>query len=283
MTGAPLDVITARCPGDAILDTALTHALLRQVAAGARGETLRLYQPDPTVVFSLLDARRPGFERALQVAADAGFQSVLRLGGGHAALFHPQTLAFAWASPEPVSHHGVRERFESMARRIARVLAGIGVDARVGCVPREYCPGDHSVNARGRVKLMGVGQRVIRGAAHVGGMIVVDDATCVREVLEPVYRALELDWDPATAGSVTDEVGPTSLDAMRDALLADFGAQHALREVEFDADLLAFARTLLPWHDPAGDPKARRGHGMLQASAKTLAAKPAAPEASGES
>jgi octanoyl-[GcvH]:protein N-octanoyltransferase len=272
MRDAPeLDILTASRPGDAQLDTAITHALLRQVAAGTRRETLRLYRPDPTVVFSLLDARRPGFGAALQTAREADFASVLRLGGGHAALFHAHTLAFSWATPEPVAHHGVQARFEQIATRIARVLIRLGVDAQVGCVPREYCPGDHSVNAGGRVKLMGVGQRVIRGAAHVGGMIVVDDSAGVRRVLEPVYRALELDWDPATAGSVSDEIGTTSLETVRDAMRADLAERYTLHSVDFDTELLDLARSLTAWHDPLGDPKARRGHGLVRASGKTLA------------
>ena len=36
-----------------------------------------------------------------------------------------------------------------MADGIASALRGLGVDAHVGAVPGEYCPGDHSVNARG--------------------------------------------------------------------------------------------------------------------------------------
>ena len=58
-----------------------------------------------------------------------------------------------------------------------RALQRLGVDARVGEVPREYCPGDYCVNARGQTKLAGIGQRLIKGAWHIGGVIVVDEAT----------------------------------------------------------------------------------------------------------
>ena len=85
-------------------------------------------------------------------------------------------------------------------------LARLGVDARVGEVPGEYCPGAFSVNARGRTKLAGVGQRLISGAAHLGGVVVVRDSAGVRDVLIPVYEALGLEWDPETTGSVEDEV-----------------------------------------------------------------------------
>ena len=53
---------------------------------------------------------------------------------------------------------------------------------------------------------MGVGQRIIGGAAHVGGVIVVSGSDRVRQVLVPVYRALGLEWNPDTVGSLEDEI-----------------------------------------------------------------------------
>ena len=103
-----------------------------------------------------------------------------------------------------------------------RALRTLGVDARVGEVPREYCPGDYSVNARGQTKLAGIGQRLISGAWHIGGVIVVDGGDRVRDILVPVYEALGLDWDPATSGAVADEVPGTTWDDAVDR--ADRGA-----------------------------------------------------------
>ena len=100
---------------------------------------------------------------------------------------------------------GTHDRFRTIAGIVERALQRLGVDARVGEIPREYCPGDYSVNARGQTKLAGIGQRLIKGAWHIGGVIVVAEAERVRDVLIPVYEALGLDWDPATAGAVADE------------------------------------------------------------------------------
>jgi lipoate-protein ligase A len=233
----------------------VTHALLRGVSSGARRETLRLYEPDDVVVFSLLDARRPGFRAACAVAAELGCGAVIRLAGGHAALFHRGCLAFSWAVPDASERDGIERRFEAVSRWLAASLRTLGVDARVGEVPGEYCPGAHSVNARGRVKLMGVGQRVVRGAAHVGGVVVVRDGARVREVLEPVYRALELPWDPATAGAVEDEAGALAVEDVRRAVLAELAARRPWQSEEIDEATLAAAEALLPWHDPAGSPR----------------------------
>lgn len=212
-------------PGAPALDTAVSRALLEAVAEGSQPETLRLYQPDDVLAFSGLDATSSGFPCAVVAARAAGFAPALRLAGGRAAVFHSETLAFAWATPQPELRGGIRERFDEAAEWIAAALRRLGVDARVGEVPGEYCPGAHSVNAGGRRKLMGVGQRVIRGAAHVGGVLVVRASERVRTVLGPVYRALELPFDPATAGAVEDEVPGITRADVTEALLAELRAR----------------------------------------------------------
>lgn len=211
--------------------------------------------PDDVVVFSLLDARRPGFAAARAAAERLGCGAVLRLGGGHAALFHARCLAFSWASPDAQSRDGIRRRFAEVADWLAAALRRLGIDARIGEVPGEYCPGEFSVNARGRVKLMGVGQRVIRGAAHVGGVIVVHDAARVREVLEPVYAALELSWDPRTVGAVEDEGTGLDLAAVRAAVVAELAERCAVEVGRLDAETLRRADALLDWHDPGRSPR----------------------------
>ena len=127
----------------------------------------------------------------------------------------------------------------------SRARRRLGVDARVGEVPGEYCPGAWSVNARGRTKLVGIGQRIVAGGAHLGVVIVVRDSALVREVLIPVYDALGLEWDPATAGSVEDELGDVELDAVEDAILAELAATGPeLVETPLDDETLVLAERL---------------------------------------
>lgn len=268
MGAPPLAIFDERFPGRPAFDSAVTHALLRGVADGALPESMRLYVPDDVVVFSLLDARRPGYARALSVSRDLGCGAVLRLAGGHAALFHRRCLAFSWAVPDAHAREGIQARFEALSDWIARALAALGVDARVGEVDGEYCPGAFSVNAGGRVKLMGVGQRVIRGAAHVGGVIVVEDAARVREVLDPVYRALGLAWRPETAGAVADEAPGVTPERVREALIEVLREGHRPTSARFDAATLERAAGLESWHDTARSEG--REHGPHVAQPKTL-------------
>ena len=236
-----LDLVETAFPGRAAFDAAVSRAVLREVAAGRRPATLRLYRPDDVVAFSTTDLRRPRFTSAVRAARRAGFDAALRLAGGSAAVFSTETLAFAWCAPESDERTGIRARFERASGWVARALRRLGVDARVGEVPGAYCPGDFSVNAGGRRKLMGVGQRIVRGAAHTGGVIVVGASDRVRAVLAPVYAELAFDYDPATTGAVEDEVASITLEDVREALLAELASAHDLHPATLDPATLAHA------------------------------------------
>jgi lipoate-protein ligase A len=205
------------------LDAAVSRALLDEAAAGTVGETFRLSVPGRSVQFGRMDTRRPGFDAAVTAARNLGFAPVVRLAGGRAAVFHEHTLAFAWIVPERRRARSIEERFAEVSSLITDALTSMGIDARVGEVPGEYCPGGHSVNMGGVKKVMGVGQRLVRGASHLGGVVVVDGAHLVNEVLDPVYRHLGYDWDPEATGAVADaaEVDVSDVQAAIATALAD--------------------------------------------------------------
>jgi octanoyl-[GcvH]:protein N-octanoyltransferase len=248
----PLRVLADCFPDDPALDAAVSRAVMQRVAEGALPETLRLARPAAVVAFAKRDSLSPGYAAALAAARVHGFGAILRLAGGRAAVFHEGTLELAHAVPDPDPKPGIHERFEATATLIARALRELGVDARVGEVPGEYCPGRWSVNAAGARKLAGTGQRIVAGGSHTGAVIVVDGAARVREVLEPVYAALELDWEPRTTGAVEDELGPGGAlwHAVRDALLAEYAARFELVPGELDEETLALARRLAREHRP---------------------------------
>jgi octanoyl-[GcvH]:protein N-octanoyltransferase len=200
------------------------------------------------VAFGKQDAVADGYPEALAAAGEQGFDAVLRLAGGRAAVFHEGTIGLAHAVPDVRPRAGIRGRFETTADLVARALRRLGVDARIGEVPGEYCPGTYSVSARGQRKLAGIGQRLIAKAAHVGVVVVVSDAARVRRVLGPVYDALGLDWVPATTGEVAAEVPGIGWEQMRDALLAEFAREHHLVPTDPDARTFELARSLAPEH-----------------------------------
>jgi octanoyl-[GcvH]:protein N-octanoyltransferase len=225
----------------AALELAISHALLTRVAARELPTTLRLYRPAPAVAFGKLDTLRPGYRAALDAARAHGYEPVLRLPGGHAAAYHRESLCVdvVWALDDPIP--GTHDRFRDEGERLAGALRTLGVDARVGEVPGEYCPGEYSVNARGRVKLIGTAQRVVRGAALLGASIVVGDGAGVRAVLDDVYGALELPWDASTAGAIAEEVPGVTVEQVRAAVIT---AYNDLEPADPGDDTLALARRL---------------------------------------
>jgi octanoyl-[GcvH]:protein N-octanoyltransferase len=235
----PLRVLHDCFPDDPALDTAVSHATMRRVAAGELPETLRVARPGRVVAFGKRDALAPGYRDAVAAARGLGYGSVLRLGGGRAAVFHEGTLELAHAVPDADAQRGIHDRFEATAGLIAAALADLGVDARVGEVEGEYCPGRWSVNVAGARKLAGIGQRVVSGGAHVGTVIVAEDPDSVGRVLEPVYAALGLSWDPATVGAVG-----LPWEQVRDAVVARYSERYRVTEDELDGETLALARTL---------------------------------------
>ncbi|HEY6636438.1 MAG TPA: hypothetical protein VIZ61_02035 [Solirubrobacterales bacterium] len=241
-----LRLIRHSFPEQPELSTEISRTILRRVAAGELPPTIRIHRPGNQVAFGRQDLASPGYETAAEAARAAGFAAVERLAGGRAAVFHQGTIAIARAYGDPQPPNRTYARFEEMAELIAEALRGLGVDALVGEVPGEYCPGAFSVNARGRTKLAGIGQRMIRGGAHMGGVVVASAGTEVARVLVPVYRALDLDWDPATSGSVADELGrDVDVGELEEALIAELAERYELVDAELDEETVGLAEQAL--------------------------------------
>jgi hypothetical protein len=179
-----------------------------------------MYRPVPTVGFSRLDTRAGSYSRAVSAAQAHGFDAAVRSPGGRAAAYHRSCLCFELVLPDPGRRSPV-EAMSALGDLVAGVLRQLGVDARVGEVPGEYCPGRFSVNAGGVAKIVGTAGRRIRGGILLGGSIIVADAGPIRAVLAEVYPALGLTVDLVTVAAAAD-VGCTvdNVDAMGDALLS---------------------------------------------------------------
>jgi octanoyl-[GcvH]:protein N-octanoyltransferase len=232
----------------------VSRALMFRVAAGELPETLRIARPGTTVAFAKRDAVTPGYPEAVAAAREHGFEATLRLAGGRAAVFHDGTMEIGHAIPDPEPREGIHDRFRATAGRLARALASLGVDARVGEVAGEYCPGRYSVNARGAAKLAGIGQRVVGGGSHTGVVLVIDGEDRINAVLGPVYAALGLDWNPDASGSVRTEAPSVTWDAVRDAIVTEYAREYELVEGSVDEGTLELAKGLAGEHRVAGGP-----------------------------
>ena len=243
-----VELITAASPADPVLDIALSHALLAEVASGRRPPALRVFRPGPTVAFGRLDALRAGFGRACAAARELGFTPLVRSVGGHAAVFDERCVVVERITHDEDATAGLRARFEDQSRRVRDALAALGADARIGELAGEYCPGPHSVNLGGRVKVAGVAQRIVRHGAITSAIVVASGGPQLRAAIEAVYAALAIAIDPATAGALDDELpGVTPRDVAR-ALEQAYAADSQLEPRALDPGVLASARELAVRH-----------------------------------
>jgi lipoate-protein ligase A len=246
----PLRVIHESFADDAALDTGVSRALLLRASDGEVPETFRLHLPGRVVAFGKRDVIAPGYAGAVAAARSAGYAAIERLAGGRAALFHEGTLAFSWTIPDVAPRDGITKRFETISGLMQSAFRHLGVDAGIGEIPGEYCPGAYSVHAEGRIKIMGVGQRLARRAAHIGGVVVVSGSAAAREVLVPVYAALGLDWDPDTVGALQDVHPEVTVEDTGNAILSELAALRPLESGTLEPATLARARELAPEHVP---------------------------------
>jgi octanoyl-[GcvH]:protein N-octanoyltransferase len=230
------------------LDIAVSHALLERVARGELGPVVRLYRPAATMAFGRLDTLRPGFSQAGATARRHGLEPIVRLAGGHAAAYDELSLIYEEITPQLDVTAGLHERFREGAALLAGALDELGVDARVGEIPGEYCAGAYTVSASGRVKLAGIAQRAVSGAALVTAFVLVGGSARLRPALIDVYRALELEWDPTTAGALDDVVPGVSISKVEDAILAAHARDRELTTEAVDDATLELARVLEARH-----------------------------------
>ena len=214
--------------------------LLARAKSGGIGPTLRLYRPAPTVAFGQRDSRLPGFEAAARACRRLGFEPLVRRAGGRAAAYHEGTLVVDHIEPDADAVAGTKARFGYFGQLFADTLQAVGVQAGVGEIPGEYCPGEFSVHGTvpaggSRIKLVGTAQRVVAGAWLFSSVIVVENSAPIRHVLTDSYAALGLDWIPATAGAVEDLVPGVDVHAVAGALLETYAGHATLETASFSS------------------------------------------------
>lgn len=239
-----LQMLSGAWPDEPGLDTALSKLILERVSAGTMPATIRLYVPGREVAFGRRDVMTPLYPAAVAAARAVGFEPVERLAGGRAAVFTEHTIAFSLAVPDPDPRTTIYTRFQDMSDLVVAACRRLGVKTQIGEISGEYCPGEYSVNHDGRIKLMGVGQRLAKKAAHVGGVIAVDRTDLLLSALIPVYRALDLEWRPVTAGSLGDVNPAVHNEDVLVALKAELGDRYQITRGRLSPDLVEEATTL---------------------------------------
>ncbi|SDQ21150.1 lipoyl protein ligase domain-containing protein [Natronobacterium texcoconense] len=213
-------------------DREASRTLLEVAADGERA--VRVWTPHRQVAFGRRDRRRDGYDSAHSTADERGFPPVERDVGGRAVAYDGETtVAFARAEPIADFRRGTGERYERLASDLEVGLAslpGLERDRLAHDEPEDaFCPGTHSLSTagpNGRLrKVAGIAQRVRQNGAITAGILLVDGREELVGVLEAVYDALAIPFDPDSVGTVATARGPSNPDVVRqkveDALVGD--------------------------------------------------------------
>lgn len=198
--------------------------------------TVRIYRPVPTVSFGQRDSRLSGFAAAQQACRRLGFAPLIRRAGGRAAAYHQGSLVVDHVSPDPDPIRGAQQRFIDFAELFGLALRTCGIDARVGPIPGEYCYGEHSVHgvsaqeADVRIKLVGTAQRQIATGWLFSSSVIIENGAPIRRVLSESYGAMDLEWDPLTAGAAADVSPGVTVAAVEEAIIAEYARHWDLQE-----------------------------------------------------
>ena len=206
---------------DVARDGAATRRLVDHLAESGE-PVLRVWTPPRQVPFGRRDAAADGYERARRAASERGFEPVERSVGGRAVAYTGETVAFVYAVAKGGERDGIQRRYREATDLLQGAFRDLGVTVRRGEPNGAFCPGAHSLQHEG--KIAGLAQRVRRDHAVVGGCLVAleRDEDAIASVLEPVYDALSVPFDPAAVGSVEGAGGPGSVDAVSEAIEAAF-------------------------------------------------------------
>jgi octanoyl-[GcvH]:protein N-octanoyltransferase len=206
--GGPFQIIDdTELPADARPSPEDYAAWVKQQLTGLRlGDQaiLRFRRPRPTAAFSPQDTTHPDYELVKQRARARGFEPIERGTGGRLTLFDENALGITIIAPHTAPHAHIIKRYEVLSGAIALGLQNLGIDARVGELANEYCPGKYSVNAEGRIKLVGVAQRMNQRCLQMGAIVAVNRSEEACAGIAEAYRGMGLNFDSKTYGGITD-------------------------------------------------------------------------------
>ncbi len=222
------------------MELLIPAALLRAEPRGL-AEIVHVYTArNRTVAFSARDLRSPGIAAATRIARAAGFACVVRSPGGRMVAYDSGAVVI-----DHITHFARHGRtsaasFAENAANHVRVLRSLGdIDARVGEVEGEYCPGEFSINVAGVAKVLGSAQRVVAAAALFSTVVQVEMSERVRQVLVAVSAALDYPLRDTSIAGLTDFAAGLTASEVADAFRADYRARLTLEDGDLPEPLTA--------------------------------------------
>jgi octanoyl-[GcvH]:protein N-octanoyltransferase len=223
------------------------RAIFEQVDAGVRPPTVSITPSTRHVGVTSRDTFRLGFADSIRASRAEGYPVLVRSSGGGATAAHYGTFGFSIIRPasdgEP--RRTIRDRYDEAAALVLGAFSRLDIQAEIGEVRDEFCPGDHSIRVGSRedgAKVVGIAQRIARRATSVGGIVLVEGEEELARVLERVYAAMRLPFRPESVGSLRRAGGRAGVEEVMDAFAAEASLRYGVVRVPLDGRTLALAR-----------------------------------------
>ncbi len=233
---------------DAATGYGYTRALFEGVASGEFPAAVSITLSTRHVGVTRKDTFRPGFDDAVRAANENGYPVFVRSAGGGATAADVGTFGFSIVRPNVSEEErcGIRERYDEAAGLALTAFGRLGVEAEVGEVREEFCPGDHSIRVGGYdggMKVVGIAQRITRRAASVGGIVLVHGEEDLARVLEKVYAAMNLPFRAGSVGSLHRAGYDGGVDEVVEAFAAEAERRYGAVRAPVDEKIIERARS----------------------------------------
>jgi octanoyl-[GcvH]:protein N-octanoyltransferase len=223
------------------------RVIFEQVAAGVRPPTVSITPSTRHVGVTRRDTFRPGFADAVCASREEGYPVLVRSSGGGATAAHYGTFGFSIIrqATDGEPRRTIRDRYDEAAALVLGAFSRLDIQAEIGEVRDEFCPGDRSIRLgsweRGE-KVVGIAQRVTRRATSVGGIVLVEGEKELAHVLERVYAAMRLPFRPGSVGSLRRAGGRVAVEEVIDAFAAEASMRYGATRASLERQTLALAR-----------------------------------------
>ena len=241
------NLLVSGSAGRAVTELVIPALLLRSQNA-TWSQLVHIYVPNgPTVAFSGRDLRSPGIAAATRIAREAGFEPVVRSPGGRMVAYDSGAVVIDHLDRTTGIRHAGSATFAANAESHVEVLRALGdVDARVGEVDGEYCPGEYSINVGGTAKVVGSAQRVTATGSLFSTVVQVAVSDRVRDVIVEVSEALGYDLRQSSIAGLADYAPALTADEVAAAFAADYRSRLGMTGAELPAEAVALASTVVP-------------------------------------